>query len=283
VSRSGPKSAAETPGWLVGVVIPVAVAAAAATAHGLFEVVVAASVPAVVAGLYPVITDGLAVVAYAATTRLTGKERGYAWAVVVLAAALSGIAQAVYLADGIADAPAVAAGHGLPGVLRFGVGAWPAVAAALVAHLLFMLSAAARSNPASSRPDADPSNPSAAPGVQAAPAVQRPGVQPSSPAAPVDEPVVRPAVQPRPRPALPAGRAGERREVSNPSSPAMDRARAEARSRFTDAGSWPTVTELQEATGVSRGTAGAALKELRDQPAPLRIVHDDLGEASANQ
>src|SRR6185503_16308286 len=67
---------------------------------------------------------------YAATARLTGSAARYAWAVVVAAAGLSGLAQAAWLAaDGLAAAP----------LLRFGIGAWPAFAAAVVAHLLYLL------------------------------------------------------------------------------------------------------------------------------------------------
>src|SRR5689334_24071178 len=119
--------------WLPG--LAVAIGAAAATAHGLFEVAVAARVPAGIAWLYPLITDGLALVAYAATARLRGGAARYAWAVVVLAAGLSGLAQAAYLAGGatVDASPA----------LRFGVGAWPAVAAALGPGARMSLSATA--------------------------------------------------------------------------------------------------------------------------------------------
>ena len=110
----------------------VALGAAVATAHGLYEVAVAARVPDLIAWLYPLITDGLAMVAYAATARLSGRASGYAWSVVVLTAALSGLAQAAYLATDTLQAHTV---------LRFGVGAWPAVAIALVAHLLHLLAA----------------------------------------------------------------------------------------------------------------------------------------------
>ena len=148
----------------------------------------AARVPAGIAWLYPLITDGLALVAYAATARLTGAGRRYAWAVVVLAAGLSGLAQASYLAGGATlDAPPA---------LRFGVGAWPAVAAAVVAHLLYLLAADhGRTHPTrstiASRPrqrrhdrrpsTARPSNPRARPRRQpdASNAVRR-SVQPRS-------------------------------------------------------------------------------------------------------
>ena len=109
----------------------VAVAAAVVTAHGLVEVVVAAHVREPLAWAYPVITDGLALVAYRATGRLDDLGRRYAWVVVVIAAAVSGLAQAAYLASGaLSEAPAW---------LRAGVGAWPAIAAAVAAHLLHLL------------------------------------------------------------------------------------------------------------------------------------------------
>jgi hypothetical protein len=118
--------------WVPGLLV--AAGAIAATAHGLYEVAIAAQVPPAIAWLYPVITDGLGLVAYAAAARLRGSARRYSWAVVTVAAGLSGLAQAAYLAG---DA-AVAA----PAALRFGVGAWPAVAAAIVAHLLHLLATA---------------------------------------------------------------------------------------------------------------------------------------------
>jgi hypothetical protein len=114
--------------------VVVAVGAVAATAHGGYEVAVASGVPSgFVSALYPIITDGLALVAYAATHRLSGPARRYAWSVVVVAAALSGLAQAVYLVTG----PGLVA----PAGMRFGVGAWPAVAGAIAAHLVYLLAA----------------------------------------------------------------------------------------------------------------------------------------------
>jgi hypothetical protein len=116
--------------WAAG--LTVALGAAIATAHGLYEVVRAAGAPTPIAGLYPLITDGLALVAYAATARLNDAGRAYAWTIVVLAAGLSGLAQASFLAGGV---------HTAPAWLRFGIGAWPATAAAIVAHLLYLLGA----------------------------------------------------------------------------------------------------------------------------------------------
>ncbi len=80
--------------------LTVATAAGVATAHGLYQVALASRVPTPVAWLYPVITDGLALVAYASTARLHDRGRRYAAVMVVLAAGLSGLAQAVYLAGG---------------------------------------------------------------------------------------------------------------------------------------------------------------------------------------
>jgi hypothetical protein len=116
--------------WLPGLIV--ALGAAVATAHGLYEVATASQVPHALALLYPLITDGLALVAYASTARLSGQGRAYAWFVVVLAAGLSGLAQAAYLAGGVNTAPTM---------LRFGVGAWPAIAAAIAAHLLYLIAA----------------------------------------------------------------------------------------------------------------------------------------------
>jgi hypothetical protein len=116
--------------WVAGLFV--ALGAGMATAHGLYEVALAAGVPPVIAWLYPLIIDGLALVAYAATARLVSRGRGYAWTVVVLAAGLSGLGPASYLAGGVETAPPQ---------LRFGVGAWPAIAAAIVAHLVYLLGA----------------------------------------------------------------------------------------------------------------------------------------------
>jgi pyruvate/2-oxoglutarate dehydrogenase complex dihydrolipoamide acyltransferase (E2) component len=123
-------------GWARAAVLApaliVGAGAVAATAHGGYEVAAASGVPeGLIAALYPLITDGLALVAYASTHRLAGAARHYAWAVVILAAALSGLAQAVYLVTG----PGLVAPPGI----RFGVGAWPAVAGAVAAHLVFLL------------------------------------------------------------------------------------------------------------------------------------------------
>ncbi|GEL23843.1 hypothetical protein PSU4_27970 [Pseudonocardia sulfidoxydans NBRC 16205] len=275
--------------WLPGLVV--ALGAAAATAHGLYEVAAAARVPAGIAWIYPLITDGLAVVAYTATARLTGSARRYAWAVVVVAAGLSGLAQAVFLASdpvgtGMGAAGAVA-GLDVPGALRFGIGAWPAVAAALAAHLLHLLAAGTHSPDAEpGRCDPTPAEPfSDAPtaarstaGVQAA-AFTGASVQADALTAPL--PVLPAGVQPRPAPAAdtpavkPSPKAVERPAARAGEAPARERAQAAAARLTADTGGLPTVSELEAAARVSRGTAATVLKTLRERPgppAPARIT-----------
>jgi hypothetical protein len=244
--------------WLPG--LAVALGAAVATAHGLYEVALAAAVPAGIAWLYPLITDGLALVAYGATARLTGSAARYAWAVVVTAAGLSGLAQAVYLASGATlDASPT---------LRFGIGAWPAVAAAIAAHLLYLLSAdgptelSIQSEPvrvtgqaSMEAPDERiqqiPSNRSTvqAPLTEALDATARPTpTPPSCPTPPSTDPVVL--------------------STSPVATPARARAHAVALRHAARHGSLPTVSALAAAADVSRGTAATALKQLRVQPLP---------------
>lgn len=164
----------------------VVIGAAAATAHGLFEVAVASRVPAGIAWLYPVITDGLALVAYAATAVLPHRgARAYAWSVVVLAAGLSGLAQAAFLAG---DAAVTA-----PAALRFGVGYWPAIAAAVAAHLIYLIMV----QPAAEDGIVDDEQHAALPSRELAPAVEQlPPVAGAEhqPAAPEPEPA--PAARP---------------------------------------------------------------------------------------
>ena len=153
--------------WAAGLVV--ALGAGVATAHGLYEVALAAGTPRVLAWLYPLITDGLALVAYATTARLANHGRRYAWTVVVIAAGLSGLTQASYLAGGVASAPPA---------LRFAIGAWPAIAAAIVAHLLYLLGG-------HYQPTHAPKGfPEALPPVPAAPAHSAPQALPVPTAAP---------------------------------------------------------------------------------------------------
>ena len=220
--------------WLPG--LAVALGAAAATAHGLYEVALAAAVPSGIAWLYPLITDGLALVAYGATARLSGSAARYAWAVVVVAAGLSGLAQAAFLASG--------ATHNASPVLRFGIGAWPAIAAAVAAHLLYLLASPPESTTVTVQP---PSN--------------RPAVHSESPA----------ALNPADRPArpTPAPRAAD----APPPTSAQNRARTAALRHAARHGALPTVSTLAAAADVSRGTAATVLKPLRGKPLPLHLIN----------
>ncbi|MEU6643207.1 hypothetical protein ABZ863_11715 [Saccharomonospora sp. NPDC046836] len=278
--------------WLPGLLV--ALGAGVATAHGLYEVAAAAEVPAVIAWLYPLITDGLALVAYVATAQLHGPGRRYAWAVVVLAAGLSGLAQASYLAGGVGDASAL---------LRFGVGAWPAIAAAIVAHLLFLIAADRPSdNAAPGAADDEERSALPASAVREAhdtgdrPTVQLPAVQPVAVQASAVQPrvqrePVQPVQAPRPVEAARDSRTGVQPGPSSPvrpvadkrvQSPARDRADQAAQRYAAEHDALPTVTQLMELAEVSRGTAGEALKALRQKPTPLHLVHKhDQQEATS--
>ncbi|MGH3866236.1 MAG: DUF2637 domain-containing protein [Pseudonocardiaceae bacterium] len=229
-----------SPVWLAGLLV--ALGAGAATAHGLTEVALAAGTPTALAWLYPLITDGLALVAYATTARLTSHGRYYAWTVVVAAAGLSGLTQATYLAGGVHTAP--------PG-LRFAIGAWPALAAATTAHLLHLLTT--HPPPALTPPGAT--------GHEAHTPPTRPVVQPLNShvnaVTAVEHPVVRPL-----GPGAPAGAA-----------PARHRAETIARDHAARTGSLPTVTDLMTHARVARGTAAAALKALREHPTAHPTAH----------
>jgi hypothetical protein len=254
--------------WAAG--LTVAAGAAAATAHGLYQVATAASVPAPIGWLYPLITDGLALVAYSATTRLQHGGRRYAAGIVVLAAGLSGLAQAVYLAGGLNHTSTAPAG------LRFGVGAWPAIAAALTAHLLHLIGtdtarqiaepATTAERSAFNPPYTDrPYNPASNPAVQPDP-VGQPRTS---------GPRTTPPVQPAAAEALntPAG-SSNAVEPSNAGGSARDRARAAARRHHNTRGALPTVTELMDLAHVARGTAGTVLKDLRKQHPALHLVNN---------
>ncbi|ALE74378.1 hypothetical protein AD006_25265 [Pseudonocardia sp. EC080610-09] len=260
--------------WLPG--LAVALAAAVATAHGLYEVAVAARVPAALAWLYPVMTDGLALVAYAATARLRAGAARYAWAVVVLAAGLSGLAQAAFLAGDTAVST--------PPMLRFGVGAWPAVAAAIVAHLLYLLatdggSVDHRVSDRTEAPDRSTGQRTAVqPGTSGC--TPAPAVPARTEPRPVQHPVpARPAPVP---PVLtpPAPRPADRRTGA---APARERARTAAEAHRARTREWPTVSEVETAAGVSRGTAAAALKELRELPTPLHLVTEQATDTEDQQ
>jgi hypothetical protein len=253
--------------WVAGLIV--ALGAGVATAHGLYEVALAAGTPRALAWLYPLITDGLALVAYATTSRLAESGRRYAWTVVVTAAGLSGLTQASYLAGGVANAPAV---------LRFAIGAWPAIAAAIVAHLLFLLGA-------DHAPTHQPEVPKAAP----LPVLTTPPpatdlavatVRDSTPPTPV-QPVPRQLVQTltsRPvehgieRPDGPTTDPVVRAPAARDAAPARVRAQTAATGHATRHGQLPTVSELMALAQVARGTAATALKDLRTQQGQLHVT-----------
>lgn len=278
--------------WIAGLLV--AIGAGVATAHGLYEVALAARVPRVLAWLYPLITDGLALVAYATTTRLADHGRRYAWTVVVVAAALSGLTQAGYLAGSVASAPPV---------LRFAIGAWPAVAAAIVAHLLYLLSTersaatplqvapAATTTPTDAPGHPAPHeaplpttasirslSPTASNGLSRLPDTPFNGDITRSHAAAIPTPPTKPVVQWL-NTGLDAAPASEQRidQMARPpqiaptrasATPAADRALALAREHAARHGQLPTVTELVTLARVARGTAATALKTLRQHHAP---------------
>ena len=249
--------------WLPG--LAVASGAAVATAHGLYGVALAARVPAGIAWLYPLITDGLALVAYAATTRLTGSAARYAWAVGVTAAGLSGLAQATWLAtDDLAAAP----------ILRFGVGAWPAIAAAVVAHLLHLLfdtphqtgraqtamgAITTVNTPSQTEPVSSSASSSASTPLSNAPSDRDPDVLTNTATSLVSNPV---SSQRSSAPAETVRRSSRGRSSGVPGA-TRARALAVAKAYLTEHGSLPTVRTLVAAAKVSRGTAAAALHDLR--------------------
>ena len=191
--------------------------------------------------------------AYGATARLSGSAARYAWAVVVVAAGLSGLAQAAFLASGatLAASP----------VLRFGIGAWPAIAAAVAAHLLYIMATDRPTEPAT---------------VTVQPLSNCPVVQSEPQAAlnPADHP-------PRARPTSASGA----NDASSPTS-AQNRARAAALRHAARHGALPTVSALAAAADVSRGTAATVLKPLRGRPLPLHLINttsDDDAIEERNQ
>jgi len=146
-----------------------------------------------------------------------------------------------------------------------------AIAAAVVAHLLYLL---ATDDPA--QPETVPQ-----PVVFDAAPVQHTSVQSALfTASNVQLESLPGGVQPPPDG---AGAAADPRVSGDPSveasppraapSPARDRAEAAATRHAQRHGAWPTVTELEAGAEVSRGTAAAALKALREQPLPLHLIN----------
>jgi hypothetical protein len=255
-TRGGPPVPQLRGVWAAGFVV--ALGAAVATAHGLYEVARAAGVPMPIAALYPLITDGLALVAYATTARLYGPGRSYGWTIVVLAAGLSGLAQAAYLAGaGVRDVPVW---------LRAGIGAWPAIAAAIVAHLLHLLVTST-----DDRLDTEVSNPSNALYSRAngrLDGVVRLNGTVSNPPSNGTDPLDS-VVRLNGTVSNPTSNGIDRADSDDPAgavTPARDRARTAAEAHRDRHGCLPSVNQLAALADVARGTAAAALKELRSDP-----------------
>jgi hypothetical protein len=106
------------------------------------------------------------------------------------------------------------------------------------------------------------------------PVVVHGGVQPSGPATGGERSPASSGRQARWL-ALPVGTSGGQDGEPHRAALAKDRARAAAR-RHAAAhdGQLPTVSELMALASTSRGTAGNALKDLREHPGQLTIVHD---------
>jgi hypothetical protein len=76
-------------------------------------------------------------------------------------------------------------------------------------------------------------------------------------------------------PARPVTVAAERSASKPQESPVRDRAESVARAHLERRGALPTVSELEQAAQVSRGTAAAVLKTLRGTPTAVENQHSD--------
>jgi hypothetical protein len=152
--------------------------------------------------------------------------------------------------------------------LRFGVGAWPAIAAALTAHLLHLISTDAQTM-AERRADAAPRT-----------AFNPPYNQPaSSPAVQLRTPGERSPQPVQPDPARPVYTApADVNTAGSPDGPARprDRARVAGRAYGQRHGHLPTVSELVELAHVARGTAAKALRDLKAERPALHLVNTTL-------
>jgi len=121
--------------WTVGVLLTYAGAHSFAAAAGYGQVR---------AWLFPVTLDAVALVAYLALLMLPAGERWYPLLVVVLTAGASAAAQGYHQTQlgpgGVTDA---LSGPELPALVKGAAGAWPAVAALLAGHLVWMILARA--------------------------------------------------------------------------------------------------------------------------------------------
>ena len=210
---------------------------------------------------------------------------------VVLAAGLSAIAQASFLAAGQPDASAQ---------LRFAVGAWPAIAAAIAAHPLFLIGETARATAPTGLPAVTERDTRGGVGsvsvdlvgtvgdrsVRGVPAVP-PGIPALDTGVPAESdggvpgvPAVFQVGQPgdlaaKVDPFQMDRTAGLRRALS-----ARDRAVTLAELHRRRQGQLPSVRELVELADVGQGTAARALQELREPEPGLHLVteQDQTGD-----
>ena len=273
--------------WLPG--LAVALGAAVATAHGLLRGRRSPpACPAGIAWLYPLITDGLALVAYAATARLHGSARPLRLvgrrprrrAVRARPGRLPRRRRHPRRLPGAAvrgrrlarrrrrrrRAPALPPRRRhrrpAPPTRRCGRGRAP------------QRDDRPAACPPRTRPGPDAVQPGVQPALYSTAAVQPDAVQPGRrrPTAP------RPARRPRSDTAdagageQPASRMNSRRRAGEPAP--RDRARAAAVRHAARHGALPDRLRARGARRVSRGTAAAALKALREHPTPLHLVPD---------
>jgi hypothetical protein len=150
------------------------------------------------------------------------------------------------------------------------------VAAAVAAHLLYLLTAEhptePRTPPESTEVADQPSTETNRITVQPVPS-NRPVVQRELPAA--LNASQRPTPARAPRPTLPSTDS----DASSTSSAetARVRARTAASRHAARHGALPTVSALAAAAEVSRGTAATVLKPLRGRPLPLHLIHTEPG------
>jgi hypothetical protein len=188
--------------------------------------------------------------------------------------------------------------------LRFAVGAWPATAAAIAAHLLFLIGEAGRVGASrdhhaltqrdeppvfgSERVDlsgtvGDPSGRDVPTGVPAVPAGVPLGVQGVRTGVQVDQLGVQHwdsnttgVDHERGRAVSQSGRRPGLRPALSPG----DRASAMAELHCKRRGEWPSVRELAALADVSRGTAETALRQLREAQPQLHLVDDETDSRS---
>lgn len=203
--------------------------------------------------LYPVMADGLAVIAFRKSRELDGWRRIVAWLVVIGCAGASGTAQAYVLAAGKTGGAAA---------LAAGVGAFPAVAV-----LLATIVQSLRSGPhqrASSAGDV----------ARAVDDVAGGTATPASPADPDPEPEAKPAAPPPAAPAPPATPAAPVYEPEPEAVPAGSARDLRGSGSGSPAGSGRTSDELLAGAGLSSGSGSGSAGKSAPVPAAVRAAYE---------